>query len=133
MPPRFLPNWPSYNLENKGLVVSLTSVDGKINEIVRYGKTAAGVQRYQCRDCGKSFTATKGTLIYRKQTPCQEIEETLALLAEGMRISSISRVKGVKEDTILSWLREAAEHAEPIEAVVLDRYRLAVYAGGQAA
>ena len=94
----------------------------KDSQIVRYGKTAAGVQRYQCRVCGKSFTATKGTLFYRKQTPRREIVETLALLAEGMRISSISRVKGFKEDTILGWLREAAEHAEQIEAVLLDRY-----------
>jgi transposase-like protein len=94
------------------------------SHIVRYGKTAAGVQRYQCRVCGKSFTETKGTLFYRKQTPRKEIVETLALLAEGIRISSISRVKGFKEDTILEWLRQAAEHAEQIEAVLMDRYQV---------
>lgn len=32
------------------------------SHIVRYGKTAAGVKRYQCWVCGKRFTATKGTL-----------------------------------------------------------------------
>jgi transposase-like protein len=141
------------------LVVSLTSVDGKIIEteqqcgetmreevvevgefcpneacevygpvegscIVRYGKTAAGVQRYQCRICGRSFTATKGTLFYRKQTARKEIVETLALLAEGTRISSISRVKGIKEDTILGWLREAAAHAAQIEAVLMEQYQV---------
>ena len=91
---------------------------GQVNKkhIVRYGKTAAGVQRYQCRNCGKSFTATKGTLFYRKQRPRKDILETLAMLAEGMRISSISRVKGFKEDTILTWLREAANHAEEISS-----------------
>lgn len=94
------------------------------SHIVRYGKTTAGVQRYQCRVCGKSFTATKGTLFYRKQTPRTEIVEVLALLAEGIRISSISRVKGFKEDTILSWLREAAEHAEQVEAILMDRYQV---------
>jgi hypothetical protein len=41
-----------------------------------------------------------------------------------MRISSISRVKGFKEDTILSWLREAAEHAEQVEAVLMHGYRV---------
>jgi transposase-like protein len=94
------------------------------SHIVRYGKTAAGVQRYQCRVCSKSFTATKGTLFYRKQTPRKEIVETLALLAEGVRISSVSRVKGFKEDTILEWLRQAAEHAEQIEAVLMDQYQV---------
>jgi transposase-like protein len=99
---------------------------GQVKErhIVRYGKTAAGVQRYQCRVCGKSFSATKGTLFYRKQTPRKDILETLAMLAEGMRISSISRVKGFKEDTILGWLREAAEHAEQVEAILLHRYQV---------
>ncbi len=50
--------------------------------------------------------------------------ECLALLAEGTRISSISRTKGIKEDTILDWLRQAAAHAEAVEAVLLNDYRI---------
>jgi hypothetical protein len=41
-----------------------------------------------------------------------------------MRISSLSRVKGHKEDTILAWLRDAAAHAEAIEEVLLAKYEL---------
>jgi len=41
----------------------------------------------------------------------------LALLAEGTRISTITRVKGIKEDTVLRWLREAAKHADQVDAV----------------
>ena len=44
------------------------------------------------------------------------------MLAEGLRISSISQVKGFKEDPILDWLREAAGHAAQVEAVLLDQY-----------
>ena len=50
--------------------------------------------------------------------------ETLALLAEGNRISSLSRVKGHKEETILNWLREAAHHAEQIEEVLMAKFRI---------
>jgi hypothetical protein len=50
--------------------------------------------------------------------------ETLALLGEGVRISSLSRAKGFKEDTILRWLREAARHSEAVEEVLLGEYRL---------
>ena len=50
--------------------------------------------------------------------------EVLAFLAEGVRISTLSRVKGYKEDTILDWLREAAQHVAEIEAVLLANYRL---------
>jgi transposase-like protein len=92
--------------------------------IIQYGKTAKGTQRYMCNHCGKTFVETKGTLFYGKHTPRKDILETLAMLAEGMRISSISRVKGFKEDTILSWLREAAEHAEQVEAVLMHGYRV---------
>ena len=82
--------------------------------IVKCGKTKAGRQRYLCRTCSHTFTETKGTIFYRRRTPADEIIETLALLAEGNRISSLSRVKGHKEDTLLAWLREAAKHAEAI-------------------
>ena len=92
--------------------------------IKRYGKTSKGVQRYQCKTCHRTFTATMGTMFYRKRTPEEEILEILALLAEGNRISSLSRVKGHKEETILSWLREAAEHAAQVEEVLLANFRV---------
>ena len=90
----------------------------------KFGKTRGGVQRHQCKRCGQTFTETRGTIFYRKRTPAPEILETLALLAEGNRISSLSRVKGFKEDTILAWLRAAAQHAEQVEAVLLAEFQV---------
>ena len=95
-----------------------------LNNIIQFGKTRKGVQRYRCRTCGQTFTATRGTLFYRRRTPADEILEALSLLADGVRISAISRAKGIKEDTILDWLRHAARHAEAVEAVLLRDYRL---------
>jgi len=92
--------------------------------IKKTGKTKKGVQRYQCKTCKKTFTATTGTLFFRKRTPAHEILETLALLAEGSRISSLSRAKGFKEDTILEWLREAAQHAESLEEVLMADFKV---------
>jgi transposase-like protein len=96
---------------------------GKGN-IIQYGKSKQGQQRFQCKTCQRTFNERKGTLFYKRKTPVKEILECLALLAEGSRISSISRVKGIKEDTILSFLREAADHAEQIEAILLNDYRI---------
>jgi transposase-like protein len=96
---------------------------GKPN-IIKAGKTHKGVQRFQCQTCGKYFVETTGTMFYRKRTPEHEILETLALLAEGNRISSLTRVKGHKEDTILSWLREAAQQAEAVEEILMKNYRI---------
>jgi transposase-like protein len=85
------------------------------HNIIKYGKTKAGRQRYKCQTCGATFTGTKGTIFYRRRTSEDEIIETLALIAEGNRISSLARAKGHKEDTIIDWVREAGQHAEAIE------------------
>jgi galactokinase len=42
----------------------------------------------------------------------------------GVRISSISRAKGIKEDTILDWLRAAARQAAEVEEALLKDYRI---------
>jgi hypothetical protein len=66
----------------------------------------------------------QGHDFYRRHTPEGEIIETLAFVAEGNRISSLTRVKGYKEDTILAWIRDAAEHAEAVEEVLLAEYQI---------
>jgi transposase-like protein len=88
------------------------------------GKTARGVQRYQCKTCGKTFTETTGTIFFHKHANSAEILEVLALLAEGTRISTITRVKGIKEDTTLRWLREAGQHVDELDALLLKDFRL---------
>lgn len=98
--------------------------DGEQANIKKSGKSAKGVQRYQCKSCHKTFTATTGTLFFRKRTGEEKILETLALLAEGSRISTLSRVKGIKEDTILQWVREAAQHSKQLEAVLLATFQV---------
>lgn len=93
-------------------------------QVIRFGKTKNGTQRYRCKCCGQTFTETHGTVFYRRQATRETILETLALLAEGVRISSISRAKGIKEDTILDWLRAAARQAAEIEDALLKDYRI---------
>ena len=97
--------------------------DRQLN-VIKFGTTQAGHQRYQCKTCGETFTETKGTLFYRRRTPEAEIIDTLAHIAEGNRISSVVRTTGLKEDTIIDWIREAGKHAEAIEEVLLADYQL---------
>jgi transposase-like protein len=95
-----------------------------VGKIIRYGKSNEGRQRFQCKTCRQTFNERNGTLFYNRKTEEADILECLALLAEGVRISSISRAKGIKEDTLLSFLREAAHHAEQVEALLLNDYRI---------
>lgn len=92
--------------------------------ICKFGKTKNGTQRYQCKSCRQTFTATKGTIFYRRRTPMNEILEVIAMIAEGMRISSVARVKGYKEETISAWLQEAGKHAEKVESLLLANYQV---------
>jgi transposase-like protein len=94
------------------------------HNIIKFGTTKRGRQRYKCKSCRKTFTETKGTLFYRRRTPEAEIIDTLAHIAEGNRISSLVRTKGHKEDTIGDWIREAGQHAEALEEVLLNDYQL---------
>src|SRR3954453_661703 len=93
-------------------------------DIIKFGRSRQGVQRYRCKGCETTFAATRGTLFYRRRTPPKDILETLALLAEGVRISSLARAKGFKADTILEWLREAARHAQAVEEVLMADYEV---------
>ena len=92
--------------------------------IVKYGTMPKGLQRYRCKTCGKTFSENTGTIFYNKHTPAKEIIETLALVAEGSRVASLSRVKGYKEETIRNWLQQAAAHATQIENALMSEYEI---------
>ena len=55
---------------------------------------------------------------------CQSKSQQNIMIAEDHRISSLVRTKGHKEDTIIAWIREAGQHAEKIEAVLLADYQV---------
>lgn len=54
-----------------------------------YGETGEGRQRFQCKTCKRTFNERQGTLFYNRKTEEKDILECLALLAEGVRISSM--------------------------------------------
>jgi len=82
-----------------------------------YSATAA-------RPAGGPFPKTPERSSTGLYTPAEEIIETLALVAEGSRVASLSRVKGYKEETIRNWLQQAAGHAEQIEDALMSEYEI---------
>ena len=92
--------------------------------IIKFGKTKAGRQRHKCKTCNRTFVETKGTVFYRRRTPEDEIVDTLTLIAEDSRISSLARAKGHKEETIIDWIRAAGQHAERVEEMLLAEHRI---------
>ncbi|MDF0591210.1 IS1/IS1595 family N-terminal zinc-binding domain-containing protein [Candidatus Methanocrinis natronophilus] len=92
--------------------------------IVKYGRTRKGTQRLKCTTCEKVFVENKGTVFYGRHHNPKEILECLAMVAERNSLASIHRIKGIKEETVMSWLREASNHVEQIESLLLANYPL---------
>ena len=99
---------------------------GKVDHgnIIKFGRTKKGTQRYQCTSCEKTFVETKGTVFYGRHHAQETILECLAWLAERNSLAAIHRVKGIKEETVSDWLRAAAKHVEGIEVLLLASYHL---------
>ena len=99
---------------------------GKVDagNIRKFGRTPAGTQRYQCKTCRQTFVATIGTVFYGRHRSQETILECLAMLADRNSLAAIHRVNGVKEETVMAWLRLAAQHVERIEALLLANYKL---------
>ena len=92
--------------------------------VIKFGHTNKGTQRYQCKTCGKTHVETKATVFYGRHHFQETILERLASLAEHNSLAAIHRVKGIKEETACAWLRAPAKHIEEMRALLLTNYRL---------
>ena len=86
--------------------------------MVKNGKTDKEVQRYLCKTCKKSFTATKGTMFYRCRHSEEEIVECMAMLGDRSSLAAIHRIKGIKEETVCKWLEKAVTHIEQFKQII---------------
>ena len=102
---------PDYGLVNHG-------------NIVKYGRTGKGTQRWKCKTCEIVFVGNKGTVFYGLHHSPETVLECMAMLAERNSLAAIHRIKGIKEETIMGWLRKAANHVEEVEAMLLANYHL---------
>ncbi len=75
----------------------------KVNEgnIIKFGKSKQGLQRYRCKSCYANHFQRHAwnALLSQAHSSLKDILETLALLAEGVRISSLWRAKGASRRT----------------------------------
>lgn len=78
-------------------------------------------RRYECRACGKTFSATKGTAFYRLRTGLDVVTLVLTLLCHGCPIQAIVAAFGFDERTVAAWQARAGQHCEQVhEHLVLQ-------------
>lgn len=92
---------------------------GNISSIATY-LTASGRRRiFHCETCEQNFSETRDTVFFDLRTPEEQIILALKMLLVRVDLSNISFVLGVTEETVLEWLRRAAQHAEKINQHLL--------------
>jgi transposase-like protein len=68
-------------------------------------------QRYRCKRCGRTFSATKGTALYRMHKPKELVLTVVTLLAYGCPLQAIVAAFSLDERTVACWQREAGSHS----------------------
>ena len=75
-------------------------------------KTRRGrFRRYQCPACGKTFTATTGTVYHRLRSSPEQFDMALRMAVEGQSKAAIARTLGKSVGTIRRWIERAARIA----------------------
>ena len=80
-------------------------------------------QRFRCRQCGKSFAATKGTPCYRLRTPAETVTLVVTWLAHGCPLQAIVAAFGFDERTVAAGLTRAGLHSQAVHEHVVQTPR----------
>ncbi len=84
-----------------------------------YSTKSGRVRKFICRNCDNIFNGRTGTVFFDLRTSEEKVILALKLLLKGMSVRGIAEVLGSKPDTVLFWLRRAAEHSEEVDAFLL--------------
>ena len=85
----------------------------------RIGNHSHQQRRYKCHKCKKTFSETKGTILYGLHYPSWLIIVILKLLAYGCSISAIVFALEIDERTVAEWHRKAGQHAKSVQESIV--------------
>jgi transposase-like protein len=77
-------------------------------------------KRFICRQCRKTFTATKGTVFYRLRTAAETVVIVVTLLAHGCPPQAIVAAFGVDERTVADWLARAGRQGQAVHGLLVE-------------
>ena len=81
-------------------------------------------RQLQCIVCNRYFLETHGPVFFGKSRPAEAILRAIAAMAEGLGIRAAARVFETEPNTVLSWLLEAAVHADTLSQYLLHDLRV---------
>ena len=57
-------------------------------------------RRYRCKECGQTFSSTRGTPYYRLHKPRSLFDEVVRMCVHGIAISAMARIKRMAWGTV---------------------------------
>lgn len=81
-------------------------------------------ERYICEECGRTFSATKGTIFYRLRTAQETVTQVITLMAHGCPPKAIEKAYGFHERTIKSWWLRSGEHNRAMHEHIIGKSQL---------
>ena len=81
-------------------------------------------QRYRCKRCCRTFSATKDTSLYRMHKPKWLVLTVVTLLAYGCPVQAIVAAFSLDERTVARWQREASLQAKRVHEHLIEAGRV---------
>src|SRR5215207_1761175 len=79
---------------------------------------------YRCKRCGRTFTATKDTALYRMRKPKWLVVAVVTLLAYGCPVQAIVAAFSLDERTVARWQREAGLQGKRVHEHLIEAGRV---------
>jgi transposase-like protein/IS1 family transposase len=80
-------------------------------------------QRFICKQCHKTFTATKGTVFYRLRTAAELVVIVVTLLAHGCPLQAIVAAFRLDERTVADWWARAGQQGQAVQEYLVEQPR----------
>ena len=92
---------------------------GNISAISTYLSQSGKRRIFRCSQCEGTFSETRDTVFFDLRSPEEKVMMALKMLLVKVALSDMGFVLGVTEETVLEWLRRAAQKAHEINAHLL--------------
>src|SRR5262245_19048484 len=80
-------------------------------------------KRFLCTECHKTFSATKGTALYRLRTAAETVTLMVTLLAHGCPPQAIVAALGFDERTVRRWLGRGGVQGQTVQEYLVEQPR----------
>jgi transposase-like protein len=77
-------------------------------------------RRFRCTECHKTFSARKGTALYRLRTSAETVSLVVTLMAHGCPLQAVVVAFGSEERTVARWLARAGAQGQAVHEPLVE-------------